>query len=152
MALQSVPLSFCPSSLLPPPCELPGNPGGTAVSLGMSCFKASICFLLHAENTPASLAWPRASDVGPLPPSPSPLSFLNSCLPHQRLQPLASGTQELPQLRAWTSSSSFLPPPSPRPHILSWLFLMQFKCCLLRAFFPGHLVSQWPFPALLSLS
>lgn len=88
-------------------------------------------FPRHAEHNPASLAWPRASDVGPLPPSPAPLSFLHSSLPHQHLQPLASGTQELPQFRAWICSSPSLPPPSPRPHLLSWLFLVQFKCCLL---------------------
>lgn len=54
------------------------QPWGMAVSQGVSCFRASFCFPLHAEHSPASLARPRASDVGLLPPSPAPLS---SCTP-----------------------------------------------------------------------
>ena len=87
----------------------------TAVDQGTSCSEASIRFPPRAEHNPTSLPWPRGSDVGPLPPSPAPLSFLQLRLPHQPLQPLTSSTRALPQL--WALDPLFplfcllLPPP-----------------------------------------
>ena len=119
VASQPARLSFCPSSVWPPPCEHRSS-SGMAVSQGVSDFRASGCFQLHSEHNPAPLAWLRASDPGlkgAFAPFPSPLLVLALMPPSPApaapgfWHPRASPVQGLNLLLPFSASSSS-PPPS----------------------------------------
>ena len=97
------------------------QPRGMAVSQGVSYFRASFCFPLHAEHNPASLAWPQASDPGlrgAFPPFPSPPLVLALLPPSPApaapgfWHPRASPVQGLNLLLPFSASSFSSPPPS----------------------------------------